>query len=119
MGHAVERERVQKKCLFSDHVIISRLHAKSNVLGRSFSMDDLIEEHYIRTLIVEGRWTHKEVSNHLKEEYPDKRGLSEISVRSYCKMHNIHKTSRLTDDQLDVVVNNAVCQVMHSFQFFE
>ena len=75
------------------------------------AMDHLVEEDFVRALIVEGRWTHKQVSNLLKEKYPDKRGVSEISVRRYCEVHNIHKTSRLTDDQLDVVVNNAVCQV--------
>lgn len=75
------------------------------------NMERLVEN-FVRALIVEGRWTHKQVSNLLKK-YPDRRGLSEVSVRRYCEVRHIHKTSRLTDDQLDVVVNNALCQVKY------
>ncbi|XP_020899410.1 uncharacterized protein LOC110238104 [Exaiptasia diaphana] len=74
-------------------------------------IDGLVDENYIRTLVVERRWTHKEISNFLKENYPGKDGLSEMSVRRYCKVNNIHKSSRLPDNQLDVVVSNAVSQV--------
>ena len=57
-------------------------------------------------LVVQERKSHDVISEELKSLYPNLRGLSSRRVRRYCKRHDIHATSRLTDSQLDTLVGN-------------
>ena len=61
---------------------------------------------------VDKKWTHKAISNYLMSRHQATRGLSTRSVQRYCAANNIHKTSRLEDQDIDMVVNDAVCKVM-------
>lgn len=66
----------------------------------------------IRKLIVEERRSHKYVSSELKRRYPMmQRGLGERSVRRFCNDYDIHTTSRVTDQALDVIVRSCVEKV--------
>ena len=65
---------------------------------------------FIREKIYE-KWTHKAISTYLMSHYQGTRGLSTRSVQRYCETNNIHKTSRLNDQQLDTIVNIAVSKV--------
>ena len=68
-------------------------------------------EDFIRR-IVEGRVSHKHLSEELMSMYPHiKRSLSQMSVRRFCDAHNIHGTSRLTDAELDTAVSGCVRKV--------
>ena len=60
---------------------------------------------------VEKKWTHKAISFYLMSRYQGTRGLSTRSLQRYCSVNNIHKTSRLNDQDLDVVVSNAASKV--------
>ena len=79
--------------------------------GRRRNMDDVVSPEFVAQLVCKRRLTHREVSQELRRRHPDVRGLSEMSVRRYCNEHGIHKTSRLSDGQLDVVVEDAVSKV--------
>ncbi len=68
-------------------------------------------EALVRRKVVEERKTHQQISDELKEVYPRMKGHSSRSVRRFCDKHNIHVTSRLTDDQLDRVVAASVSKV--------
>ena len=74
-------------------------------------MEDIVSVNFIENLIVRQRWTHKQVSEELKRTYPYVRGLSEMSVKRFCSKYNIHRTSRLSDGELDLVVQDAVNKV--------
>ena len=62
----------------------------------------------------EGR-SHFEVSSLLVSKHPGKRGLSERSVRRFCKDHGIHYRSGLANSQLDAEVCRAVRSVGHYY----
>ena len=52
--------------------------------------------------------THKEISDHLQAQNGNRRGMSERSVRRFCKEHNIHRPKH---GELDSVVHTAVSEV--------
>ncbi|RUA04659.1 MAG: hypothetical protein DSY43_05935 [Gammaproteobacteria bacterium] len=76
-----------------------------------FEMDGIVDPEYMKDLVLKKKWTHKRISEELRRKYPSSRGLSEMSVRRFCSKHSIHRTSRMTDGELDVVVHNAVSKV--------
>ena len=61
------------------------------------SLQTLVDVEEIRGMIQRGL-SHLQISGHLKELYPDQRGISERSVRKYCKRNRITK---ITDHELE------------------
>ena len=58
--------------------------------------------------------THEETCRELKRVYPGvSSGLSTRSVRRFCASEGIHRTSRLTSDQLNRVVSGCVNTVSY------
>ena len=55
--------------------------------------------------------TLEEVSNILQTEFPNQRGLSVKSIKSFCQAHGIAKRNIVTDDELDQIVKSSVRQV--------
>ena len=66
------------------------------------------QEAFIRSEVEDERWTHKQVSDYLKEHFPGRRGYS---VERFCSDKDIHKTSRISDQQLDEAVSTATRMV--------
>lgn len=56
--------------------------------------------------------THHDIAIHLQQIYPDTKGLSERSVRRYCGNQNI---TRMTDDELDGIVEDFVTRYGHGY----
>ena len=69
------------------------------------------QEAFIRSKIEDERWTHKQVNDYLKEHFPGRRGYSVRSVERFCGDKDIHKTSRISDQQLDEAVSTATRMV--------
>lgn len=61
--------------------------------------------------VTEERKTHKQISDELKQMYPGVSGLSSRSVRRFCKLHDIHSMSLLSDADLDRVVSSSIAKV--------
>lgn len=64
---------------------------------------------------IEKKWTHKAISTYLVSKYQGMRGLSTRSVQRYCAGNNIHKSARLSDQDLDTVVSNAAYKVIYKY----
>ena len=71
---------------------------------------DGIKSFIYENIVVE-RKSYKEVSEALQQRYPGLKGLSDRSVRRFCRQHGIHATSRLSQTELARVISSAVCQV--------
>ena len=56
---------------------------------------------FIREKVEIDGWTHGLVSEFFKENFPGRKGFSIRSVERLCSKWNIHKTSRLSDQQVD------------------
>ncbi len=65
-------------------------------------------ESIIRCCVFDEKRSYESVSDELKRKHGSIRGLS---IRIYCREHNIQHTSRLSQDQLDIVVANNVSKV--------
>lgn len=68
-------------------------------------------ESIVRHYIVVEKRSYESVSEELKRQYGSIRGLSMRSIRRYCREHDIQQTSRLSQDQLDIVVASNVSKV--------
>ena len=55
--------------------------------------------------------SNKHLASYLMSRYEGTRGLSTRSVQRYCSINDIHKTSRLNDQDLDTIVTNAASKV--------
>lgn len=80
-------------------------------------------EKYIHQCVEVEHKTHTQVSQLLQEKYPGTVGLSNRSVRRFCRAKNIHATSRLSPSELSRAVSSAVSQVsavswLHICQYF-
>ena len=51
-------------------------------------------------LLISQGFTYEKISFRLKAEYSFKRGLSPMSIRRYCKVHNIGKKCTLSQKEL-------------------
>ena len=71
-------------------------------------------ESIIRHYIVVEKRSYESVSDELKRQYGSTRGLSTRSIRRYCRQHDIQQTSRLSQDQIDIVVAGNVSKVNYS-----
>ena len=75
-------------------------------------LEDLIMEK-----VEQDRWSHAQLSDFLKHSYPGVQGFSIRSIQRFCQEKNIHKTSRVTDQELDEVVSDAVARVCSLLQY--
>ena len=71
-------------------------------------------ESFVRERVREG-WTHKEISNFLKQLNPGERGFSGRSVRRFCFNKGIHYRSGLSTHGVNCLVASAVLSVGHSY----
>jgi len=69
-------------------------------------------EDLIREKIEVERWTHEKLSHYLNQTYPQQKGFSIRSIQRFCSDNGIHKTSRLSKDNLDAAVEVAIKRVM-------
>ena len=67
-------------------------------------------ENFVRDRVIGGA-THKEVAAELRRRYPGLSGLSDRSIRRFCCINQIHRSSRLCVQSLDEIVEQAVSQV--------
>lgn len=70
---------------------------------RGYSM----EIHNVTDMLLQGM-SHKYISNVYSHRFPSKKGLSERSVRRFCKKHSLHK---LNGTDLDNIVKKSVEEV--------
>ena len=59
--------------------------------------------------------TYSQISQSLRNRHPGVSGLSDRSVRRFCRERSIRRRSHLTNAQLDCVVAHAVRTVGHSY----
>ena len=76
------------------------------------SLADL--ESFVRGKIEEEKWTHRRLSEYLMRRYSNTRGFSIRTIKRFCADKNIHRTSRLNEDELDEVVSQSVRMVCHT-----
>ncbi len=74
------------------------------------AMLEMLEE-YVEEKVVKDGWTYSKLSAHLKEQYPGVRGFSVRSIERFCGAKNIHKTSRLRAEEVDIAVAGAIVKV--------
>jgi len=60
---------------------------------------------------IEGGDTHKSLAEELRLLFPGVRGISARSVKRFCAEHNLHATSRLSDNAVDVIVAYGIGKV--------
>lgn len=75
-------------------------------------MED-IDPQYISYLIQDERRSHGDISQILKRRYPCKKGLSERSVRRFCKEYGITNRSCIDNKSLDKLVHDTVKKVRY------
>ena len=68
-------------------------------------------EELVRKMVEEEGRSHGEISQILKRSLHVSRGLSTRAVRRYCANNNIHRTARLGERVLDVIMETCVAKV--------
>ena len=78
-------------------------------------IESIVDKRFVKDLVCSQGKTHKEVSDILKEMFPQTtRGLGEKSVYRFCEEHVLKRTK--SDAELDATVRNAVSLVsVHLF----
>ena len=77
------------------------------------SLDSL--EEFVTQRIISDGWTHKALSEHLTANYPSSRGFSVRSIERFCSERNIRRTSRLTKQEVEESVEQAVLEVLYYY----
>lgn len=65
----------------------------------------------IRLKVEKERWTHLQLKDYILLNFPNIRGASLRSIERFCSVHDIHKTSRPDDVQLQLAVREAIEKV--------
>lgn len=73
-------------------------------------LEEMGLENFILRRVIVGR-THKSIAEELRRLFPGVRGISARSVRRFCAVHDLHATSRLPDNALDVLVAYGIGKV--------
>ena len=60
---------------------------------------------------IESGHSHQQIANELQHLYPGYHGLSARSVRRFCFNNKLHRSSQLSSQAVDEVVEQAVSQV--------
>lgn len=71
-------------------------------------------EGLIKEKVEMDRWTHAQVSDFLQQNYPGDQGFSIRSIQRFCQEKN---TARVTDQELDEAVSDAVSKVCPLMQY--
>ena len=74
-------------------------------------MEEYVTVDEMRKFVLTKKMTHEQISEELRRRSCGVRGLSAMSVRRFCSKHNIHRTTQISDRELDCVVLKAVSQV--------
>ena len=69
----------------------------------------------IRKRIIEDGSTHGAIAEELCHLFPGVRGISARSVRRFCASQNLHATSRLSADAIDILVAYGIGKVIQLF----
>ena len=77
------------------------------------SLEEL--EDFIREKIETERWTHRRLSAYLQQVYCGGRGFSVRSLQRFCSAKGIHKTSRLSAQEIDTAVSDSIAKVSVMF----
>ena len=86
----------------------------SDVLYCMMRLESLVTVGFVKDL-VDKRYSHKQVSEHLRTLFPEQSGISPRSVERYCSRHNIHyRNKNLPDDIVDNILSTAVKEVCSS-----
>ena len=75
------------------------------------SLQTLVDVEEVRGMIQRGL-SHLQISSHLKELFPDKRGIIERSVRRYFKRNRI---TIITDHELEEIFGNLINRFGHGY----
>ena len=75
------------------------------------AVGDLVDAEWVRNLLQDQNYTMEERAKLLQENFPGVRGCSLRSVQRFCQEHNIKKRTKISDEQLDNVVAEAVAEV--------
>lgn len=81
------------------------------------TLEDLNVFNLIRRRINGGK-THRSIAEELRRLFPSARGVSSRSVRRFCSRHNLHATSRLPSQSLDILVAYGIGMVRDQLQLF-
>ena len=65
----------------------------------------------IRQKVERDHATHAQISDELTSMSPGERGFSASNVKRFCLAKNIHKTSRMSDSEVEHAVGQAVQKV--------
>lgn len=76
-------------------------------------MQDLKKE--IEWRVLNLQQSHEEIALVLQQRHPEKRGLSSRSVRRFCKLTGITRRDKVSNEELDSVITECVCQVGHQY----
>ena len=103
-----------KPAFIVDHVCrnllnLHRIHKRKLNNMATRSLDDF--EGYIRNKVEQDHLTHREISERLEAKFPGVRGFSIRSVGRFCQEKRIHKTSRLSQAEVEQVVAEGVAKV--------
>ena len=63
---------------------------------------------------IEEKWTYHWLSEYLMRRYSNTSGFSIRTIKRFCADKNIHRTSRLNEDELDEDVSQSVRMVHHT-----
>ena len=74
-------------------------------------LEELGVEDFVREQVAKNRWTYGRVSSFLKETTGVTKGVSGRSVRRFCALKGIKRSSRINDQELDKTVVQAVSLV--------
>ena len=71
-------------------------------------------EALIREKVESEKWSHRRLSTYLQQLYPGERGFSVRSLERFCSAKGIHKTSRLSEPEIDTAVSDNITKVSFS-----
>ena len=74
-------------------------------------LEELGVEEFVREQVEKNKWMYGRVSSFLKETTGVTKGVSERSVRRFCALKGIKRSSRINDQELDKTVVQAVSLV--------
>ena len=69
----------------------------------------------MKSLVLRKSKTHQEISNILRERYPDIRGSSAMNVRRFCNETGIRTRTTLDDSEVEKEVTRSVAEVIKEF----
>ena len=72
-------------------------------------------EDFVKDKVEVKHCTYKQISDRFTEAFPGERGFSLRSVERFCNQKGIRKTSEINDQELDIVINEAVSQVANYY----